>query len=293
MLDLEQLISEKNAADTQWREERQTQRDTLTSIQEAGVVRITSDPATYARYLNMQGDNPTYSPGNIALIMEQMPMATIFGTQDRWRNLGRTVTDIEVSKGAKIYARSPQGRGYVLADAYDISQTEGRDLRQTRLEPGSKEMTAALRAVMNYSLVPFEVDKELPVPAFYDARNMVIAVNPADFSENESFAAIAAEVAHSRFHQKGYNSDYNRTDSELDAQSVSHILCRRFGVQRDLPDLSRVPELYQDWSVDSRKGILDGIQDMSKMIGNSIERDITPQQRTIPIPNRPSKRPVR
>ena len=293
MLDLEQLITEKNAADTQWREERQTQRDTLTSIQEAGVVRITSDPAVYARYLNMQGDNPTYSPGNIALIMEQMPMATVFGTQDRWRNLGRTVTDIEMSKGAKIYARAPQGRGYVLADAYDITQTEGKDLRRTHLALGSKEMTTALRAVMNYSLVPFEVDNELPVPAYYDAHNMVLAANPTDFPENESFAAIVAEVAHSRFHQKGYNRDYNREESDLDAQSISYIICRRFGVNRDLPDLSRVSELYQDWSVDSRKGILDGIQDMSKMIGNSIERDITPQQRTIPIPSRPSKRPAR
>lgn len=293
MIDLEQLINEKNEADAQWRKDRQTQRDTFTSIQEAGVMQITSDPAAYARYLNMQGDNPTYSPGNIALVMEQMPTATVFGTQERWRTLGRTIAETEVGQGVKIYARSPQGKGYALTDAYNISQTEGRELKSTHLELGSKEIGTALRAVMNYSLVRFETDSELPVPAYYDTKNLVIAVNPTGFSESESFAAIAAEVAHSRFHQKGYNGDYMRADSDLDAQSISYILCRRFGISRDLPDLSRIPELYQDWAVESRRDILDGIQDMSKMIGSSIERDITPQQRTIPVTRRPPRQAAR
>ena len=45
MANLGQLISEKNAADSQWREQRQMERDSITSIQGAGVVQITSDPA--------------------------------------------------------------------------------------------------------------------------------------------------------------------------------------------------------------------------------------------------------
>lgn len=289
MANLTQLISEKNAADSQWREQRQMERDSVTAIQGAGVVQITSDPAAYARYLTMQGDNPTYSPGNIALVMEQMSTATVFGTQERWRSLGRTVDAAELNKGVSIFARSANGKGYAMAPAYDISQTVGRDIRTFRLADDSKEMETALRTLMNYSPVPVVADQEMETPAFYDQQNLELAINP-DYPDGEAFAALAAEIAHARFHDRGRNSDYHRGESDLDAQSVSYILCRRFGVNRDLPNLSRLPELYQDWPVESRRDILDGIQDMSKMIGSSIERDITPQQRTIPVTRRPPAR---
>ena len=288
MANLGQLISEKNAADSQWREQRQMERDSITAIQGAGVIQITSDPAAYARYLTMQGDNPTYSPGNIALVMEQMPTATVFGTQERWRSLGRTVNASEVNMGVSIFARSTNGKGYSMAPAYDISQTTGRDMRTFRLTDDSKEMETALRILMNYSPVPVVSNQEIETPAFYDQRNLMLAINP-DYSDSEAFAAIAAEIAHARFHDRGRNGDYHRGESDLDAQSVSFILCRRFGVKRDLPDLSKLPELYQDWPVESRRDILDGIQDMSKMIGSSIEKEITPAQRTIPVTRRPPR----
>ena len=154
MANLGKIISEKIAADSQWREQRQMERDSITSTQGAGLVQITSDPASYARYLNMQADNFTYSPGNIALVMEQMPTATVFGTQERWQNLGRTVDPAELSKGASIFARSANGKGYAMTPAYDISQTVGRDIRTLQLADNSKEMEAALRILMNYSPVP-------------------------------------------------------------------------------------------------------------------------------------------
>lgn len=292
MANLGQLISEKNAADTQWREHRQLERDTTTAIQGAGLVRITSDPATYARYLNMQADNITYSPGNIALVMEQMPTATVFGTQERWRNMGRTVVGSELGNGVNIYARSANGKGYDMTPAYDISQTVGRDMRTPRLADNSKEMETALRTLMNYSPVPVVADEGSEVPAFYDQHNLELVINPS-YPDSEAFAAIAAEIAHARFHDRGKNGDYHRGESDLDAQSVSFILCRRFGIDRDLPDLSGLSELNQDLPVERRKELLDGIQDMSKMIGGSIEKDITPPQRTIPISRRSSRQATR
>ena len=41
--------------------------------------------------------------------------------------------EAEKGKGTKIFARSPMGRGYTLADAYVISQTQGREIKQTVL----------------------------------------------------------------------------------------------------------------------------------------------------------------
>ena len=40
----------------------QTERQTVTDTQDSEITRITTDPAAYARYLNMQADNLSYSP---------------------------------------------------------------------------------------------------------------------------------------------------------------------------------------------------------------------------------------
>ena len=107
---------------------------------------------------------------------------------------------------------------------------------------------------------------------------MNLSVNP-EYSYSQVFPTLASEIVHSRLHAKGYNANYNRNESELDAQSVSYILCRRFGIECDLPDMSRLAELYEGYNPQQRKQALDHIQDMSKQIGGAIERSITPQQR--------------
>lgn len=237
----------------------------------------------------MQGDNPTYSPGNIAMVMFQQPSFTKFCTPERWKTLGRTVTDAHKDQGAKIFARTTFGKGYNLADAYDISQTQGRALNQTKpLVNDSNEISKALSTILNYSVVPIIADRSLSTPALYDASKMELSINP-DHEDTTLFASIATEIAHARIHAKGANAGYDRVDCELDAQSISYILCRRFGVEQDLPDMTRLGELYEDWSPQDRRQALDHIQNMSKQIGGSIERDITPQTK-----NRlPAHSPVR
>ena len=80
-------------------------------MQDAGIVQITSDPEAYLRYLNCQADNPSYSAGNVALVMVQDQSATIFGTKDRWKSLMRSVSPTEEKNGVKIYTRSSFGKG--------------------------------------------------------------------------------------------------------------------------------------------------------------------------------------
>ena len=147
-------IAEKSQQDNQWRAEKQADRENTIAMQDAGVEEITSNPELYVKYLDMQGDNPTYSAGNIALVMFQDPEATVFGTAERWKTLNRGVIDQERSKGVKIFARNTLGRGYRLTDAYDIRQTQGRDLKKVQLKDDSKEMSIALRAVLRWTWTP-------------------------------------------------------------------------------------------------------------------------------------------
>lgn len=289
MANLEQIVTLKAENDTKWREQQQADRENTVAMQDAGVVEITSNPEFYARYLEMQGDNPTYSAGNIALVMAAMPQATVFGTRDRWKSLNRSVMESEKAKGVKIFARSPMGRGYSLADAYDVTQTQGRDVKKTVLQDNTKEMEKALTTVLNYAVVPVVIDRELTVPAFYDHRTLELAINP-DFPDSEAFAAITAEVAQTRFHAKGANPGYVRAECELDAQSISYILCRRYGIERPAPDMTQLSELYEGWDPQERRHALDNIQNVSKLMGRSIEKSLeTEKQRG----RAPVHRPVR
>lgn len=249
---------------------------------------ISTNPEAYARYLAMQGDNPMYSAGNIALAMIQDPQATVFATADRWRTLGRNVSEMEKNSGILIFSRSPLGKGYTLANAYDITQTTGRDMKRTELKNGTPSMETALTTLLNYSVVPVVVDKELPVPAFYDSKSMELAIQPS-FPDNEAFASIATEIAQARFHNKGSNAGYNREECALDAESVSYILCRRFGIDRDTPDLSNLGELYEGWDAQDVRQALTSIQEMSKQIGGAIERDTAPKQHSRGSFRRPAR----
>ncbi len=279
MANLGKLISNKTSADAQWREQRQSEREALSDFRDTGVMEITSTPEAFARYLEMQGVNPSYSAGNIAAVMVQLPEATVVGTAERWKSQGRHVLDGEWQKGANIFARAPSGRGYIVDAVYDVSQTQGREFQTIQLVDDTKEMETALTALLNFSPVHAVADAALPVDALYDDKNMELVINP-NASDSRAFAAIAAEIAHARFHDRGRAFDYSREGCELSAQSVSCILCRRFGIERDLPDLSKVAERFQDWKTQDRLNMLISIQGMSRQIGGSIEKAMAPPQRT-------------
>ena len=125
MANLEEIITSKNASDIQWKTQQQADRNSVTEMQDRGMEMIVSDPDQYIRYLTMQGDNPTYSAGNVAIVLAGMKDATIFGTRDRWQTLGRTVMLEEQDRGVKIFARDARTKAYALTDAYDVTQTQG------------------------------------------------------------------------------------------------------------------------------------------------------------------------
>ena len=87
MANLEAIVSRKTENDTQWKARQQADRENLMALQDAGVLEITSSAEAYTRYLELQGDNPTYSAGNIALAMVQDANVTVppLARAIRWR----------------------------------------------------------------------------------------------------------------------------------------------------------------------------------------------------------------
>ena len=169
-----------------------------------------------------------------------------------------------------------------------MTQTQGRDLCKPRLEDDTQEMETALASLLNYSPVQVMAQVGLDAGAYYDPQNMVLAVDP-NYSDSEAFGAIAAEIAHARFHNRGFNWEYSRESCELSAQSVSYILCRRFGISREQPDLSRQPDLFRGWQAQGRLDVLNAIRNMSKQIGGGIEKSLAPPQRAAPAVHRDAR----
>lgn len=282
MADLEKMINDKAADDAQWREQRKKDQEYAATLRDAGVADITTDPEVYARYLDMQGDNPAYGAGSIAIVMMRDPGATVFRTADRWKAMGRTVLEEVQEETARVFTRAPSGRGYNLTPVYDIAQTQGRELRKPQLLDDSREMEAALASLLKFSPVEVAADKELDTAARYDPQAMKLSVNPS-YSDSQVFAAVAAQIAHARFHDRGFNRYYSQENYELSAQSVSYILCRRFGIEREQPDATRLPELYQGCGIEERWESLKSIQSMSRQIGRAIDKAIAPPQRSAPV----------
>ena len=117
MANLEQIIANKNASDTQWQHQQQAERENVTEMQNCGIEMITTDPTQYLRYLSLQRDTPGDSAGTVAIVLAGLSGATVFGTRERWQSLGRTVLEDQQELGVKIFARDPRTKAYALTDA--------------------------------------------------------------------------------------------------------------------------------------------------------------------------------
>ncbi|MCI6362891.1 hypothetical protein [Intestinimonas butyriciproducens] len=285
MADIRGLLASKRASDKQWQEQRQAERENIDTMRDAGITDVTSTPAAYLSYLDLQAVNPDYSAGNVVLAMYQLPSVmdepAQIGTAERWQGLGRSVIPAERGHGAKIFVRpkDPKRRGYDIGEAFTLDQTQGRTLREFRLAEDTHQMEKALATLMNYapggSIRAVEGQE---APAVYDERNMEITIDP-DAPEGELFAALAVELVHARAHNQGRNPYYRREDTQLDAESVSYLLCKRFGIDREPPDAAQVSSAFLDWSTEDRAEALKAVQETAKKIGGNIERSIEPPGR--------------
>ena len=100
-----------------------------------------------------------------------------------------------------------------------------------------------------------------------------------EYSHTAVFAALGGEIALARAHDRGYNLGFKRETFALDAQSVSYMVCRRFGVECPAPDMAEyVAEIFENYPASNRGEVLEGIRDAARKAGDSIEQTINPRQ---------------
>ena len=73
----------------------------------------------------------------------------------------------------------------------------------------------------------------------------------------------------------------------MDAECVSYMLCRNFGVDTPQPNVSGVRQAFDGMEAQDRRSVVDSLQKYFRKLQRDIQREISPQERKQPEQDRP------
>lgn len=284
MSKLESFIQEKEQRAEDWKAQKEAEREELNQMSDNGIMTVTQNPGAYLRYLDVQADNPQYSATNILLALAQNPEVSQLGSLERWNKQGRTVNRNEHGLKIRIsdhYIKGGQKyHGYKVGRAFDISQTSGKErLPGTVLSEETPQMNAALRQLLELSPVKVTTNTTNSiVDAYYNPTSQEISVS-SRLTDREIFAALSREIVHAKIHNHGRYPYYSREESCLDADSVSYMLCRSFGIPQNRPDASNISSLYDGVETKDRRSMLDMMQQIFRIMHGELQKEVAPPEK--------------
>ena len=291
MAKLDDLIQQKQQRDEDWKAKKTAEREELGQLSDDAVMRVTSEPDAYLHYLDTQAINPQYSAANVMLAMAQNPNITYINSLENWGRLGRSV--IREETGLKIRVSDPyikdgrQYHGYKIGRVFDISQTHGKaGVPALSLKDNTPDMEAALSRLLDSAGVPVVTDAAMYQDAVYDPQNQRIIVSTR-LTDSRTFAALTREIVHAGIHDRGRYPYYSREGCAMDAECVSYMLCRNFGVDAPQPNVSCVGQTFDGMEAQDRRSVVDSLQKYFRRLQKDIQREISPQERRQPEQNRP------
>ena len=291
MAKLDDLIQQKQQRDENWKAKKMAEREELSQLSDDAVMRVTSEPDAYLHYLDTQAINPQYSAANVMLAMAQNPNITYINSLENWGRLGRSV--IREETGLKIRVSDPyikdgrQYHGYKIGRVFDVTQTRGKAMPAPQtLRDNTPEMEAALSRLLDSTGVPVVTDTAMYQDAVYDPQNQRIIVSTR-LTDSRTFAALTREIVHAGIHDRGRYPYYSREGCAMDAECVSYMLCRNFGVDAPQPNVSCVGQTFDGMEAQDRRSVVDSLQKYFRRLQKDIQREISPQERRQPEQNRP------
>lgn len=284
MSKLEGFIQEKQQNAEDWKARKETEREELNLMSEDGIMTVTQEPEAYLRYLDVQADNPRYSATNILLALAQNPDLSQIHSLEQWNKLGRSVKREE--SGLKIRVSDPyvkdgqEYQGYKVGRVFDISQTTGKGQPvKITLKEDSPQMDAALRQLLDLSPVKVTTNTTESIKdAYYDPASQEISVS-SHLTDLQTFAALSREIVHARIHNHGQYPYYSREESCLDADSLSYMLCRSFGIPAERPDASNIFTLNDGMEPKDRRATLDTLQQIFRKMHGDIQKEAAPPEK--------------
>lgn len=197
-------------------------------------------------FLKTQALLHNYSDKNRELIAKQMPSATLVISKSKWRELGRFIN--KNSKGIEIIrpeiVNGKRIGEYVPATVYDISQTNGRQIKRNEisvsLKEGSKELSSEIDRLKASSSVPVETVKNLETKGVYDKTQKKILLREG-ISQIDAYKELATESVYANAHQT-LGDNYVRGEHRLAAESTAYALMDKNGMDTSSFTFDYIPD---------------------------------------------------
>lgn len=221
------------------------------ALVDQGIQQLTENPDQWKQWAETMARFPKYSPGNVVLIMQQRPDATMVAGYHAWQKLGRQVqkgehgiTIIapvtrrmtkEEDKGPD-QASNPFQRaivGFKAATVFDVSQTAGKDLTL----PQPHEIRGeTMRELLNHV-----IQSAVPVPVRFDAipggaygvweptKGQITLSKKAE--PNQQFKTLLHEWSHAiGIPDNSSLPDVHRGTEEVTAETTAYVAAKLLGL---------------------------------------------------------------
>ena len=200
-------------------------------------------------YLDVQSRFPFHSARNALLIEAKCPHAERIHDEKGWKDMGVTVLEEEkrlpiiILEPGKAYRREDGsvGQNFYAKEVYDISQTTARDQVQPQVRYDDRLL---LKGLIASSPVPIRAVEELPQGrgAMFSAEQNAILVKKG-MDAPDIFRCVSLEVANVQLARN--REGYSREAEGYKAYAVSYMLCKRYGVDAQEYDISRLDGVLQ------------------------------------------------
>ena len=200
-------------------------------------------------YLDVQSRFPFHSARNAILIGEQCPDAQRVGGYKEWASQGIEILEEEkrlpiiILEPGKAYRREDGsvGQNFFAKEVFDVSQTTARDEAQPQVNYDERLL---LKGLIASSPAPIHATEELPQGrgALYDPEQNAILVKKG-MDAPDIFRCVSLEVANVQLARN--REGYSREAEGYKAYAVSYMLCKRYGVDAQEYDISRLDGVLQ------------------------------------------------
>ena len=266
-------------------------------------IRDVFESERFRDYLSVMSRFHTYSARNVLLIHMQRPNAARVASAKRWReqferfiNKGEKaiyiMAPIPIVKTVERQKLDPDTRAPVLDEdgqvitekrevqvprfrpvpVFDVSQTNGKPLPQLAqdLTGDVEQYEAFMEALRRTAPVPMEIKPMAEnLDGYFSLEEQSISIR-AGMSEVQTVYAAVHEITHSILH--GQEDEKSRSTEELEAESVSYVVCQYCGVETGANSFGYLASWSKDKELSELRACLATINKTANQLLGEIDR---------------------
>ena len=266
-------------------------------------IRDVFESERFRDYLSVMSRFHTYSARNVLLIHMQRPNAARVASAKRWReqferfiNKGEKaiyiMAPIPIVKTVERQKLDPDTRAPVLDEdgqvitekrevqvprfrpvpVFDVSQTNGKPLPQLAqdLTGDVEQYEAFMEALRRTAPVPMEIKPMAEnLDGYFSLEEQSISIR-AGMSEVQTIYAAVHEITHSILH--GQEDEKSRSTEELEAESVSYVVCQYCGVETGANSFGYLASWSKDKELSELRACLATINKTANQLIGEIDR---------------------